>query len=119
MKARVQLWGIIDTVAHAQTVKQAVTDELVGKDIFELHDLDWTVLEDSSVEFTFDARFNTDLDRNAIVTWIRNQLAEHPTVKTWFLELKVWWHTCDHDNAEPDGCSDATLTRWQLGDPWP
>jgi hypothetical protein len=119
MKARIQVWGIVDTTAHATTVRDAIAAELVGKDIFEERALDWSIRDDGAVEFVFDCRFNAELDRDTIVTWIRNQVAEHPTVKTWFLEITVWWHPCDHDDTSPDGCSDAELKRWWPGQPWP
>ncbi len=113
------MWGIVDTTAHATTVRDAVAAELVGKDVFEEHALDWHINPDGSVEFIFDVRFNSELDRDTIVSWIRAQIAEHPVVKTWFLEIKVSWHTCDHDDAFPDGCLDPTLIRWEPGEPWP
>lgn len=119
MKARIQLQGVIDTVAHATTVRDAVAAELVGKDIFEQRALDYEVRDDGSVAFMFDCRFNVEVERDTVVTWIRSQVAEHPTVSTWFSDLLVSWHTCDHDESSPDGCDDATLRTWKPGDTWP
>lgn len=120
MKPRLQIWGVIDTLAHGQTVKGAVVAELAGKDIFEQHSLDHEVDPDSGeVTFFLDVRFNTDIDRNTVRDWVQAQVAEHPTVKTWFSFLKVWWHNCPHEEVAPTiDCFDGYKV-WQKGEAWP
>lgn len=127
MKPRLSIYGVIDTVAHAQTVKTNVIAELATKDVFEEHHLDWEVDDLGQVVFKFDARFNNDVDRDAMRDWLRDQVRDHPVVKDWFLSATVRWHQCVHDGSydrqiegefgpetiRPERCTDADLVVWE------
>jgi len=114
-KPRINLEAVIDTVAHAQTIRDYVQDQLAGKDIFEQRALKYSVNGDGQVEFNFDVRFNSEVDRNAVKDWILQQINDHPTVKNWFLRAELSIHRCTHDEAKIQSCDMTDFFLWAKG----
>ena len=107
-KPRLQLQAVIDTTAHADTIIAAIRAELVGKDFFEEHSLKrGTDIETGEIKLVFDFRFNSEVDRNAIRAWIKDQVKDHPVVKTWVVSVKLTRHTCTHDDVEIKPCTET------------
>lgn len=136
MKERIRIEGVIDTVAHAQTIKDNVVANLAGRDIFEQHELDHYVDPDTgNVWFRAELRFNGSFDRGDFRDWIRDQIETHPQVKTWFLGARITTHQCVHDGSydlaipdhtdagehtdgavtRPHVCSGAEVVVWERG----
>lgn len=111
-KARINCRGTIDTLAHGATVKGYVQDELIGKDIFEIHNLNYGENEVGEIEFGFDIRFNNNADRDAIKSWIQDQVENHPVVKTWFSSFKISTHRCTHDDEQIEDCTTTDYFEW-------
>jgi hypothetical protein len=112
MKPRLSFATWIDTLAHAQTIRDNVAAELVGKDIFEQHDLSAVDLGGGDGILAHgDIRFNSGTDRDTVRSWIQAQIAEHPVVKTWVYWIEVTWHECPHD----EGGANCQATRWVRG----
>jgi hypothetical protein len=103
-KPRIQLEAVIDTEAHADTIIAAITTQLIGKNIFESHNLARDVNDEGKPFLVFDCRFNSRIDRDDIKTWIRNQVKDHPVVKTWVQSVKLTTHLCTHGDIEVKNC---------------
>ena len=103
----------MDTVAHAQTIRNAVQAELAGKDLFENHNLNAFVDEEGQVHATFDFSFNSRVDRDTITTWIKDQVSTHPTVKDWVLSAKVVTHLCSHWDEVVRPCTETEYVVWE------
>lgn|SRR3990167_9973054 len=108
-KPRLQLQAVIDTEAHADTIIASIRAELVGKDVFEEHSLSKYVdaLNDNKVTLVFDFRFNNRIHRDDVKTWLKNQVRDHPVVKTWVESVKLTQHTCTHDDVEVKPCTET------------
>ena len=111
-KPRLQMTARIDTLAHAITIRNAIRDELIGKDIFEEHSLMGFVDGDGTVVGNLDVRFNSDVDRNSVRDWIEDQIQNHPQIKNWILQAKVWWHRCTHDEIAVNNCGTTEYAKW-------
>ena len=103
-KPRLQLTAVIDTEAHADTIIAQIRTQLVRKDVFEEHNLTRLTNEFGQIELNFDFRFNSEVDRNTIRTWLKDQVKDHPVVKTWVQSVKLSHHECSHDNAVIQDC---------------
>ena len=106
-KPRISIYLEVDTVAHGQTIKTAIQNQLVGKDIFETHSFDFGVgnlLNPSVIWGTAEFRFNNRVDRDSIRDWIKDQVQNHPQVKNWVTKAKITTHFCSHDNLEVQDC---------------
>lgn len=109
-KPRISIYLEVDTVAHGQTIKQAIQDQLVGKDIFETYSFDFGVGNESdpnviwgSAEF----RFNNRINRDSIRDWIKDQVQNHPQVKNWVTKARIISHLCTHDDVEVKPCTET------------
>ena len=114
-KPRIKIEVVVDTIAHARTIRDAITTRLSGKDIFENHGVSAFVDEQGNVHATADVRFNGDVDRDDIVTWVKNQVQNAPQVKDWILSAKVQTHLCSHDDAEVVNCKTTDFVEWNRG----
>lgn len=111
-KPRFKMVLIIDTMAHAQTIRNSIVSELVGKDIFEQHSLGASINENGEIEGVAEWRFNNDVDRDAIRTWLQNQVQNHPQVKNWVSSARLSWHRCTHDEVSPESCKATDYLEW-------
>jgi hypothetical protein len=103
-KPRLKLLAVIDTESHADTIIAAIRAEIVGKDVFEEHSSSRGLNEAGQVELTFDFRFNSGVDRDAVRTWLKDQVKDHPVVKTWVQSVKLTRHECSHDSITVVDC---------------
>lgn len=106
-KPRFALYAEVDTLAHANTIKNSITNELAGKDIFEEHS--FSAIDDSNglsgkILVVAEWRFNNSIDRDAIRDWIKNQVQDHPQVKKWVTLARLSWHRCTHDDIVTQDC---------------
>lgn len=93
-KPRLQVHGIIDTLVHAQTVRDAFNLQLAGKDIFVNHGVQ-AGRDDiaGSIVFSADIRFNSLTDRDNLRDWIRARMRDDLVTRTWALvRSRVSWH---------------------------
>lgn len=111
-KPRVALEAIVDTENHANTIISNVSSQLVGKDIFQNHRLTKFIEINGTVNVFFDCRFNNNVDRDAIKDWVRDQIENHPQVKTWVSLAKVSWHRCTHNNQNFESCLLTNYFEW-------
>lgn len=105
----------MDTLAHARTIRDAITNRIAGKDIFENHGVSSFLDDYGNVHATADIRFNVDVDRDDIVDWVKNQVQNAPQVKDWVLSAKVQAHLCSHDEANPVNCKTTQFVEWNRG----
>ena len=111
-KPRLKIQAIIDTEAHADTIIGQIRTRLVGKDIFEEHNLSRQVDEFGQAELNFDFRFNSRIDRDDVKTWIKNQVQTHPQVKNWVQSARVVDHLCTHDSLTVLDCKTTEYLEW-------
>ena len=111
-KPRFKMILHVDTLAHARTIRDAIIAELSGKDIFEQHSLDAYQDEDGSIVGVAEWRFNNNPDRDAIKDWIRDQVENHPQVKTWVLSARLSWHRCTHEEGVISNCRETDYSEW-------
>ena len=112
-KPRLKLSAVIDTEAHADTIIGQIRTRLVGKDIFEEHNLRRSLNEFGQSELNFDFRFNSRIDRDAVKDWIKDQVQTHPQVKNWVQSVTVTEHLCTHDDASVKDCMTTEYIRWE------
>ncbi len=108
-----QLSAEIDTFTHAETIVSAISNQLIGKDLFELHSL--AVVESNDLAtntVTCDFRFTGDVDRDAVKDYILSQVRDHPQVKTWVLSANLSWHRCTHDDLSVKNCKTTEYFSW-------
>ena len=107
-----------DTLTHAETIYSAISNRLIGKDVFETHNLfvgqtiDTTISADSKNMVSFDFRFNGDADRDDLKDYIKDQVENHPTVKTWVISASLSWHRCTHDDPSVKNCKTTEFFEW-------
>lgn len=101
----------VDTVQHAQTIKNNIVNELAGKDIFETHTLTGYVDEEGQIKVIADLRFNNGVHRDGVKNWIKAQVRDHPTVKTWVQSASLTVHRCTHGDAEVQNCGTTDFVR--------
>ena len=106
-KPRLKLIAVIDNEAHADTIISSIRTELQGKDVFEEHNLIRYLNDTGQIELAFDFRFNSRLDRNSIMTWLKDQVKDHQVVKTWVQSVKLTSHLCTHDDAVVLPCNET------------
>ena len=112
-KPRLKLSAVIDTEAHADMIITQIRNKLVGKDIFEEHNLSRSLNEDGSIGLNFDFRFNSRIDRDDVKTWIKNQVQTHPQVKNWVQSVRVVDHLCTHDDMSVKDCKTTEYLEWE------
>ena len=103
-------------MAHGQTIRSAIQDKLVGKDIFETHDFDFGVgndLDPSVIWGRAEIRFNSEIDRDDVKDWIKDQVQNHPQVKNWVTRATVQTHLCSHDDEEVKDCRTTNFLEWE------
>ena len=116
MKPTIQITVIIDTLAHASTIKDNIQSRLVGKDIFKTTSLSHGQnQEGNGYLVSAEIRFNGNVDRDDIVDWLKDQIQNHPQVKTWISYAKVTTHDCSHDDLEVRDCRTTNLVEWTKG----
>jgi len=114
-KPRISIYLEVDTVAHGQTIKDAIQQRLVGKDIFETHSFDFGVGNESDPNVVWgqaEFRFNSRIDRDDIKTWIKDQIQNHPQVKNWVTSAKISWHRCTHGDPTVEDCKTTNYFEW-------
>ena len=111
-KPRLKLSAVIDTEAHADTIIGQIRTRLVGKDIFEEHNLFRELNENGTVELVAEFRFNNRIDRDDVKTWIKNQVQTHPQVKNWVQSARVTDHICSHDDVSVKDCKTTEYIEW-------
>lgn len=109
---RLKVEATLDTLGHAMTVVSSLTVQLSGKDIFDT--LALTAFRNSMGDpiVSADIRFNSDVDRNTVRTWVRDQLDTHPIVKTWVQQALVSWHQCSHADTAIQNCHTTAYAEW-------
>lgn len=114
-KPRVRIYLEVDTLAHGQTIKTAIQNRLQGKDIFETHSFDFGVgtEEDPNVVWgRLEARFNSRIDRDDILNWIKDQVQNAPQVKNWVTKASIISHLCTHDDENVQSCRETEYLEW-------
>ena len=110
-KPRLSITVYFDTLAHAETAKTALENKLVGKDVFDLSAV--TVSDDDGrPTLHLEGRFNSAVDRDDVLDWIRDQVDNHPTVKTWVTGYQISRHLCSHDDLEVKDCKTTLYVEW-------
>jgi len=112
-KPRLKLQAVIDTEANADTIITQIRNELVGKDIFEEHNLSYQIDESGQVNLIFDFRFNNRIDRDDMKNWIKDQAQNNPQVKDWIQSVTVTEHLCSHDDVSIKDCTTTEYVRWE------
>ena len=100
-KPRVTAELTVDTPAHAQTILNAIAQQLSGRDIFRQDSLEIATGPTGQVMVIFDCRLNLLAHRDAVRDWLRDQAENHPQVKLWILAVRLHWHDCGEDEPEP------------------
>ena len=103
----------IDTLAHANTIKNNIQSELAGKDLFEqrFFSISTDTISNKIILFA-DWRFNSAIDRDALKDWARDQIENHPNVKNWVQKAKLSWHRCTHDESLIENCEITNYFEW-------
>lgn len=128
-KPRLSLEAVVDTLAHAQTLRVDLQAELVGKDTFQNHRLGVSKDEEGLIKLQLDIRFNPGTDRDTVRDWIRDEIRDNPAVSDWVSWARVVWHECVHDGSydrevtddegtrtiRPDTCSIADRDKLEWG----
>lgn len=111
-KPRFYLYAEVDTLAHANTIKTSIQNQLAGKDIFETHNL--SAMDDVYGKhfIVADWRFNRGIDRDALKDWAQDQIQNHPQVKVWVTSAKLSWHLCTHDDQSVQDCKTTNYSEW-------
>lgn len=112
-KPRISIELEVDTIAHANTIRDAIVSRLVGKDIFEQHSLmSFFDSETSKNMVIAEVRFNGAVDRDDVLNWVKNQVQTHPQVKVWVTRASVVSHLCSHDDEEVNNCRTTEYVEW-------
>ena len=112
-KPRLKLYTEVDTLLHANTIKTNIQTQLVGKDIFETHSLASGLVSKTGKNVVYgDWRFNTQLDRDFIRNWIKDQIETHPQVKNWVKKARLSWHVCSHDDPIVVDCTTTSYAEF-------
>ena len=107
--------SVIDTVVHANTIINNLRTELIGKDIFDEISFVRSTNEFGLPEIFGEWRFNSRIDRDAVVDWIKGQVRDNSVVKTWVQSVEIITHLCTHDDLEVKDCSTTEYIRWLRG----
>lgn len=114
-KPRLKIYLEVDTAAHGQTIRDAIQNRLVGKDIFETHSFSFGVGNESDPNVIWglaEFRFNSRIDRDDVLDWIKDQVQNHPQVKNWVAKATVTSHLCTHDDSEIKNCRTTEFVEW-------
>lgn len=113
-KPRFKLVATFDTAAHGLTVMNSLSNQLVGKDVFEQHSLNGFLDQENGNAPTLIAewRFNSAVDRDALKDWARNQIESHPQVKNWTQTARLSWHRCTHNDQTIENCKTTDYFEW-------
>lgn len=112
-KPRIKIIAEVDTMAHAQTIATAIANRVSTTDIFENHGIKAYFDDENQKNMVVaELRFNVRLDRDNVTDWIKDQVQNHPQVKTWVSAAKVVTHLCTHDNAEIQDCRTTNYLEW-------
>ena len=112
MKPRMSINSIVDTDAHADTLISSIENKLSGKSVFESYSLLKSLNENDKTQISLEIRFNNSVDRDAVKDWVKDQLQNHPQVKTWVSNAKVVWHNCTNDESSPIPCGQSQYFEW-------
>lgn len=115
MKPRFSLYAEVDTLAHANTIKNNINTQLSGKDIFETVGFSvskGSVLDSNQFLISADWRFNNQTDRDSLKDWAQDQIQNNPQVKVWVTSAKLSWHSCSHDDSIIQDCSTTNYFEW-------
>lgn len=106
-RPRLKLWFLVDTQAHAATIVNAITTEINVRPKFSLDHAPSSgpSLDEVGWEVSFDVRLLDKVTRQAILTWIKNQVQDHPQVKTWIKRARLSTHLCTHDDEQVLPCN--------------
>lgn len=112
-KPRFKLYAEVDTLAHAETIRQSLEKRIAGKDIFEQHSLAALIDSETGKNLVIaEWRFNRRVDRDDVRDWIKDQVQNHPQVKNWVTRASVTSHLCSHDDAEVKDCRTTEFVEW-------
>ena len=111
-KPRLKLRAVIDTEPHADMIISSIRNKLIGKDIFEEHSLKRFKNEEDKTELSLDFRFNSQVDRDDVKDWMKDQVHNHPQIKNWVLLAKVVEHLCSHDSSTVLDCRTTEYVEW-------
>lgn len=111
-KPRFEMNLTIDTTAHAVTIRNSILNELSGKDIFETFTLSHYTNPSGLIVGIGDWTFNTDVDRDAIKDWVKDQVENHPQVKNWVSSAALSWHRCTHVDSVVENCKNSNYFEW-------
>ena len=114
-KPRIKIYLEVDTAAHGQTIRDAIQNRLVGKDIFETHSFDFGRGNENDLNVIWgiaEFRFNNPIDRDDVLNWIKDQVQNAPQVKTWVKKASVTSHLCSHDDLEVKDCRTTNYAEW-------
>lgn len=113
-KPRISIIVYFDTLAHANTAKTALENRIAGKDVFDLSAVTaFTDDMDGRHMLRVEGRFNSAVDRDDVLDWIRDQVDNHPQVKTWVTGYQISRHECSHDDPEVKNCRTTGYTEWK------
>lgn len=113
MKPRIRITLTVDTLSHATTIANSINNRLVGKDLFENHGVNAFVDENGVNTVSAEIRFNGQADRDELKDWAKDQVQNHPQVKTWVLSASVVTHSCSHDDSDVKDCTTKDFLRWE------
>ena len=112
-KPRIKITAVIDTEAHADTILSNIQNRLLGKDIFESHNLGRGIDLEGNIALNADVRFNLRIDRDDVKDWIKDQVRNHPAIKNWVQSVTVTDHLCSHDDPVVVDCKTTEYVRWE------
>lgn len=112
-KPRFKMVAYTDTLAHATTIKNSISNQLAGLDIFEQHSLVSGNDPDSGLPgLIAEWRFNSSADRDTLRDWAKDQIQNNAQVKVWVQTATLTWHLCTHDEMVPENCSTNNFGSW-------
>ena len=117
-KPRLTIHLLVDTEAHAQTVLTAIANRAEQSPVFAVDGRTVSPAE-GGVGFlaSFDVRFQADVDRDSVRSWLRSELADHPQVKVWVSKALIQRHQCRHDEEPSRPCVVTDIWEHPAGRP--
>jgi len=111
MIPRLQVEILLDTAAHAATVRDSLSAQAASRPRhggrFEAAPAVEADEAGRGHVVRLDVRYPARGDRDAVRDWVRQQLDEHPVVKGWIRGIVVSTHLCTHDEERPGPCSES------------
>lgn len=112
-KYRIMADAVVDTESHANTLLIQAQNRYAGKDIFEIHSASTGIDPiTNEVHLGFDIRFNSQLDRDDLKTFIETDVLNKAPQKNWVISLVGNIHTCTHDDATVQDCTTTNFEAW-------